>query len=93
MFTNIYSLANRFVPFDPSFFLVLCRTLRNLRLIRLIYSVKKLKNMLETIISTLPATKPILLPVGYVIFFFSVTGLYLFNGAMDIRCRLTEEPF
>ena len=48
--------------------------------------------MTEKIMITLPATKPMWLPLLYVVFFFSVTGLYLFGGTLDNRCRISEEP-
>jgi len=44
------------------------------------------------IIRTLPSTKTILLPIFYIVLFYSIVGMFLFGGALYNRCRLTEEP-
>lgn len=44
--------------------------------------------MTNLIISTLPATLKILLPILYILVLFSISGLYLFSGTLDNRCRI-----
>ena len=40
----------------------------------------------------LPQVKNVLLPIAYIILFYSIVGLYLFGGSLHIRCRETQEP-
>ena len=47
---------------------------------------------METLISVFPATFPVLIPLGFIIFFYSMIGLYTFKGIFENRCRETEFP-
>jgi hypothetical protein len=40
----------------------------------------------------IPATFVVLLPIAFILFFYSMVGLYIFKGAFESRCREFESP-
>jgi hypothetical protein len=66
------------------------RNLRLIRAFRFIYDIPLLKKQMDAFIGSLPKLRQILIPVLFVILYYSIIGLHLFSGVTENRCREGE---
>lgn len=66
--------------------------MKMLRPLRLIYAFPILKKCLDSLVKTLPRVFRNILALLMIMIFYSILGLHLFSGAMEYRCRITDEP-
>ncbi|KRX06409.1 hypothetical protein PPERSA_05022 [Pseudocohnilembus persalinus] len=68
------------------------QVIKMLRPMRLIYVFPVLKRSLESLVRTLPEVGKQFLNLFIIMVFYGILGLHMFMGALEYRCRLTEEP-
>ncbi|CAK89639.1 unnamed protein product (macronuclear) [Paramecium tetraurelia] len=68
------------------------RVIRIFRALRLIQDSKTLKKQLDAFIGSFQRLGPILVPLLFVVLYYSIIGLHLFMGVTEYRCRETPEP-
>jgi hypothetical protein len=73
-------------------FVYFLRIVRLLRAIRLIQEIPPLKTQMDAFVGSFPRLGPILIPLLFVMLYYSIVGLHLFMGLTEYRCRLTPEP-
>jgi hypothetical protein len=61
-------------------------------MLRLIEEIPYLKKETDSFIKSVTKLGPILVPIGFLLYFFCVFGLHLLSGLTEYRCRLTELP-
>ena len=47
---------------------------------------------MNAFVGSFPRLGPILIPLLFVILYYSIIGLHLFMGLTEYRCRMTSEP-
>ncbi|CAD8095701.1 unnamed protein product [Paramecium sonneborni] len=68
------------------------RVIRIFRVLRLIQDSKTLNKQLGAFIGSFQRLGPILIPLLFVVLYYSIIGLHLFMGITEYRCRETPEP-
>ena len=68
------------------------RIVRLFRVLRFIQDSILLKTQMDAFIGSFPKLGPILIPLLFVVLFYSIVGLHLFMGITEYRCRTTPEP-
>ncbi|CAD8180886.1 unnamed protein product [Paramecium pentaurelia] len=68
------------------------RVIRLFRTLRLIQDSKILKKQFDAFIGSFSRLGPILIPLLFVVLYYSIIGLHLFMGITEYRCRETPTP-
>ncbi|CAD8153287.1 unnamed protein product [Paramecium pentaurelia] len=68
------------------------KTIRLLRLFRLIQEIPLLRIQFTAYVSSFLKLKQVLIPIFLVMIYFAIIGLHLFIGLTERRCRITPEP-
>ncbi|CAD8070112.1 unnamed protein product [Paramecium sonneborni] len=68
------------------------KTIRILRLFRLIQEIPLLRIQFTAYVSSFLKLKQVLIPIFLVMIYFAIIGLHLFIGLTEKRCRITPEP-
>jgi hypothetical protein len=68
------------------------RTLRVLRPLRSLNAIPALKNIVQTLLASIPDLANVALLLGFVFLIFGILACQLWSGTSDNRCRLTEFP-
>lgn len=68
------------------------RIIRLLRAIRFIQDIPFLKKSMDAFVGSFPRLGPILIPLIFVVIYYCVIGLHLFQGLTEMRCRYTPQP-
>lgn len=79
-------------PDSSSVLILLCRNVRLLRCMRFIQDISLLKTQMDAFVESFPRLQTILIPLIFVMIFYSIIGIHLFSGLTEKRCRLTPEP-